>query len=62
VLFALMAYLLGMLSLLAGTYLLADGRIPTWLGLWWVLLPMALAAYRLYRRDGRLKPDRSRAG
>ena len=62
VLFALMAYLLGMLSLLAGTYLLADGRIPLWLGLWWVLLPMALTADRLYRRDGRLKPARSRAG
>lgn len=56
VLFALMAYLLGMLSLLAGTYLLGDGRIPAVFGLWWVLLPMAALAYWLYRKDGRLKP------
>lgn len=62
VLFALMAYLLGMLSMLAGTYLLADGRIPAWLGLWWVLLPMSALAWWLYRTDGRLKPAGSRAG
>ena len=61
VLFALMTYLLGMLSLLAGTYMLADGKIPAWLGLWWVLLPMSALAWRLYRTDGRLKPAGKRA-
>ena len=56
VLFAVMAYLLGMLTLLAGTYMLAKGQIPAAIGLWWALLPMALFSYWLFRRDGRLKP------
>lgn len=59
VLFAMMAYLLGMLSLLAGTFLLGDGRIPAALGLWWVLLPFAGLAYWLFRHDGRLKPAKA---
>lgn len=59
VLFAMMAYLLGMLSLLAGTFLLGDGRIPAALGLWWVLLPFAGLAYWLFRNDGRLKPAKA---
>ena len=54
VLFALLAYLFGMLSLLAGTNLLSEQKIPGFFGLWWVLLPMAALAYWLYRRDGRL--------
>ncbi len=53
VLFAIMSYGFGMLSMLAGTYLTADGRIPIYLGLWWVMLPMAGMAYWLYWRDGR---------
>ena len=52
-----MAYLLGMLSLLAGTYLLGNGSIPSFLGLWWAILPMAGLCYWLFRRDGRLKPQ-----
>ncbi|GAB2994261.1 LPS export ABC transporter permease LptF [Arenimonas maotaiensis] len=56
VLFAVMAYLLGMLSLLAGTYLIGEGRIPAFFGLWWVILPFAALAAWLFRRDGRLKP------
>lgn len=58
VLFAIMSYGLGMLSMLAGTYLMADGRIPIYLGLWWVMLPMAGLAYWLYQRDGRIIPPR----
>ena len=57
VLFAVMAYLLGMLSLLAGTYLLGNGSIPSFLGLWWAILPMTGFCYWLFRRDGRLKPQ-----
>jgi lipopolysaccharide export system permease protein len=56
VLFAIMAYLLGMLMLLAGTYLLGKGQLPAVLGLWWVLVPMAALCYWLFKRDGRLKP------
>lgn len=55
ILFALMAYLLGMLALMAGTSLLAKGSLPISLGLWWVLLPMAVLAVWLYRRDGQIR-------
>jgi lipopolysaccharide export system permease protein len=56
VMFAIMAYLLGMLVLLAGTFLLADASIPSFLGLWWAIIPMVLITYWLYRRDGKIKP------
>lgn len=56
VLFAIMAYLLGMLTLLAGTFMLAKGQTPAMLGLWWAILPMAGFSYWRYRRDGQLKP------
>ena len=39
-----------------GTYLLGNGSIPSFLGLWWAVLPMAALSYWLFRRDGRLKP------
>lgn len=55
ILFALMAYLFGMLALLAGTSLLARGVMPAFMGLWWALLPMALLSLWLYRRDGQIR-------
>jgi lipopolysaccharide export system permease protein len=55
ILFAMMAYLFGMLALLAGTSLLARGVMPAFLGLWWALLPMALLSLWLYRRDGQIR-------
>ena len=55
VLFAIMAYMLGMLALLAGTFLLAEAAIPSVFGLWWAIVPMAVSSYWLYRRDGKLK-------
>jgi lipopolysaccharide export system permease protein len=56
VLFAIMAYLLGMLSLLAGTFMLTEATIPSYLGLWWAIVPMAGISFWLLRRDGKLKP------
>lgn len=56
VLFAIMAYLLGMLSLLAGTFMLTEATIPSYLGLWWAIIPMAGISFWLFRRDGRFKP------
>ena len=36
--------------------------LPTWLGLWWVHLPMLALAVWLFLRDGRLPaPERARA-
>lgn len=56
ILFALLVYLLGMLSLLAGTYLLGSGRLPSLLGLWWLHLPMMALALWMFLRDGRVAP------
>jgi lipopolysaccharide export system permease protein len=62
VLVALLVYLVGMLLLLLGTALVGDGRVPAWLGLWWVHVPMLATAVWLFRRDGRLPaPARARA-
>lgn len=58
ILFALLVYLFGMLSLLAGSYLLGAGRLPAPLGLWWLHLPMLALAALLFRRDGRLRRSR----
>ncbi len=50
---AFLAYLVGMNSLILGTSAIAAGRVPGWLGLWWLHLPaLALAAW-LFWRDGR---------
>ena len=54
VLVALLVYLVGMLLLLLGTALIGDGRLPGWLGLWWVHVPMLALAVWLFRRDGRV--------
>ncbi len=54
ILFALLVYLVGMILLLLGTGLIGAGKLPAWLGLWWVHLPMLLLAVWLYARDGRL--------
>jgi len=54
VLFSLLVYLVGMLLLLLGTSLIGSARIPSWLGLWWVHLPMFLVAAWLFLRDGRV--------
>lgn len=60
ILFALLVYLVGMIMLLLGTGLISTGKLPSWLGLWWVHVPMLLLAAWLYARDGRL-PKLARA-
>ena len=54
ILFALLVYLVGMILLLLGTGLIGNGRLPAWIGLWWVHIPMLLLAAWLFVRDGRL--------
>jgi lipopolysaccharide export system permease protein len=50
---ALLAYLVGMNTLILGVSKLASGALPGWLGLWWLHLPaLALGAW-LYWRDGK---------
>ena len=40
--------------LLLGTGLISTAKIPAWLGLWWVHLPMLALAAWLFLRDGRV--------
>ena len=62
VLAALLIYINAMVLLILGKGWLGAGAIPTWLGLWWVLLPVAMLAAWLFLADGRLRaPRRSRA-
>ena len=58
VLAALLIYINAMVLLILGKGWLGTGVIPAWLGLWWLLLPMALLAAWLFRIDGRLRRPR----
>ena len=40
VLLAFLAYLVGIFLMMLGTQWIAEGRLPTAAGLWWLLLPM----------------------
>jgi lipopolysaccharide export system permease protein len=59
ILAALLIYINAMVLLLLGKGWLATGVLPTWLGLWWLLLPMALLAAWLFTVDGRLRAPRA---
>lgn len=61
ILAALLIYLNAMVLLLLGKGWLGTGALPAWLGLWWLLLPMAVLALGLFRSDGRLRAPRRAA-
>ena len=54
VLLAFLAYLVGIFLMMLGTKWIAEGRLPTTAGLWWLLLPMLGLGMWLYMRDGRV--------
>lgn len=56
-----LAYLVGTNLMFIGTQALADERLPAWLGLWWLSLPLLAFAAWLYLRDGRMRRARLRA-
>lgn len=58
---ALLIYVNAMALLVLGKGWLALGTLPTWLGLWWLLVPMALLAAWLFRTDGNLRAPRQAA-
>jgi lipopolysaccharide export system permease protein len=61
VMLGFMAYLVGVSLMFNGTQMLAENKLPSMLGLWWLTLPLLLAAIWLYLRDGRLTWRRARA-
>ncbi|MFY2763290.1 LPS export ABC transporter permease LptF [Arenimonas sp. MALMAid1274] len=58
---ALLIYVNAMVLLLMGKGWLASGTLPSWLGLWWLLVPVAALAIWLFRTDGRLRAPRRSA-
>ena len=58
ILAALLIYINAMVLLLLGKGWLATSVLPTWVGLWWLLVPLALLAAWLFRTDGRLRAPR----
>lgn len=55
---ALLVYINAMILLLLGKGWLAAGVLPAWLGLWWLLVPLALLALWLFATDGRVRRRR----
>lgn len=58
ILAALLIYINAMVLLILGKGWLSTGVLPSWLGLWWLLLPMMALAFWLFRTDGRLRRPR----
>jgi lipopolysaccharide export system permease protein len=48
-------YLFGVFLMMLGTQWLEDGKLPTMVGLWWLLLPLLVVAIWMYARDGRIR-------
>ncbi|MFG3448678.1 MULTISPECIES: LPS export ABC transporter permease LptF [unclassified Stenotrophomonas] len=59
--FAFLAYMVGMNLMFIGTRWIADGKIPATFGLWWLSLPLLALAIWMYLRDGRLSRPRRTA-
>ncbi|SHE70477.1 LPS export ABC transporter permease LptF [Thermomonas hydrothermalis] len=60
ILLAFLVYLVNLMLIILGTRWLAEGRLPTALGLWWLLLPLLAVAVWRYVRDGQLPRRRGR--
>ena len=55
-----LAYVVGINLMLLGTEWIADGKIPTALGLWWLVLPLLALGAWMYFSDGRVAAPRRR--
>jgi len=53
-----LAYVLGINLMILGRQWLAAGKVPTWIGLWWLSVPLLSVAIWLCWRDGRLPRPR----
>ncbi|MGX5730494.1 LPS export ABC transporter permease LptF [Pseudoxanthomonas beigongshangi] len=61
VMLGFLGYLVGVSLMFNGTQMLADGKLPGMVGLWWLTLPLLSAAVWFYLRDGKLGRPRARA-
>jgi len=61
VMLGFLAYLVGVSLMFNGTQWLAEGKLPSLLGMWWLTLPLLAGSIWLYWRDGALVRPRLRA-
>jgi len=62
VILGFLGYLVGVSLMFNGTQMLADGKLPPAVGMWWLSLPLLAAAVWFYLRDGHLgKPKAVKA-
>ncbi len=61
VMLGFLGYLVGVSLMFNGTQMLADGKLPGMVGLWWLTLPLLAAAIWFYLRDGKLGRPGARA-
>lgn len=62
IILGLLAYVFGVNLMLLGTNGLASGKLPTMLGLWWLVLPLLALGAWMYFGDGRVaRPRRAQA-
>ena len=57
-----LAYVVGMNFMSLGSKWLADGKLPTQLGLWWLVLPLLALGAWMYFRDGHVGAPRLNRG
>lgn len=50
-----LVYIFGVFLMLLGTQWLEDGKVPTAVGLWWLLLPLLLVGAWMYAHDGQVR-------
>jgi lipopolysaccharide export system permease protein len=55
ILLGFLGYLVAMNLMLLGTDWLGDDKLPSWMGLWWLVLPLLAVAAWMYLRDGRVR-------
>ncbi|TWT21222.1 LPS export ABC transporter permease LptF [Luteimonas marina] len=58
IILGLLAYVFGINLMLLGSNGLANGKLPTALGLWWLVLPLLAFGAWMYFGDGRMKRSR----
>jgi lipopolysaccharide export system permease protein len=58
---AVAIYLIGMNSMVAGTSFLNEGKLPGWLGLWWLHIPLFAFAFWLFWQDGKFASPKTKA-
>jgi lipopolysaccharide export system permease protein len=56
---AFLIYVIGMSLIVAGTSFLGQGKLPIWLGLWWLHLPLFAFAFWLFWQDGKFSSPKT---